>query len=132
MPKYDGYEATRRIRAWEADSGAGRLPIIALTADAMDGARQQCLDAGMDDFNQATAAFGITRRHPALADPIACTAAVGHGTLLCRSFLDVRVTATATLVEFWKRSRIGIIFSRVIAYACHFNVLRHHSFDVLF
>lgn len=50
MPKYDGFEATRLIRQWETASSASRIPIVALTADAMDGARQQCLDAGMDDF----------------------------------------------------------------------------------
>jgi two-component system sensor histidine kinase/response regulator len=47
MPIMDGYEATRRIRAWE--SGNSHIPIVALTAMVFDDEVQDCLDAGMDD-----------------------------------------------------------------------------------
>jgi CheY-like chemotaxis protein len=48
MPKLDGYGATERIRAL---GGYGsRIPIIALTANAMDSERQRCLGVGMNDF----------------------------------------------------------------------------------
>ncbi|HPB65537.1 MAG TPA: response regulator, partial [Spirochaetales bacterium] len=50
MPRMDGLEATRRIRAMEADRGLTRTPIIALTAHAYAEDRQACVAAGMDGF----------------------------------------------------------------------------------
>ncbi|MGC4365275.1 ATP-binding protein [Hydrogenophaga sp. R2] len=50
MPNMDGLEATRRIRAWEAEQGRPRLPVVALTADAFDEARLRTHEAGMDAF----------------------------------------------------------------------------------
>ena len=57
MPVMDGYAATGQVRAWEDEQGVGRrtgerprLPIVAMTANAMQGDRDRCLEAGMDDY----------------------------------------------------------------------------------
>jgi PAS domain S-box-containing protein len=50
MPSLDGLEATRRIRALEAEAGTARTPILALTANAFAEDRDACYEAGMDGF----------------------------------------------------------------------------------
>ncbi len=50
MPRVDGFEATRRLRAWEASRKRRRVPVVALTASAMEEDEERCRRAGMDSF----------------------------------------------------------------------------------
>ena len=68
MPEMSGVDATRAIRQWEAGRpGQPRIPIIAMTAQAMDGDRERCLEAGMDDYVakpiRRRALFEVLSRH---------------------------------------------------------------------
>jgi CheY-like chemotaxis protein len=50
MPEIDGYEATRTIRDVNSTVRNHRIPIVAMTANAMKGDREKCLESGMDDY----------------------------------------------------------------------------------
>jgi len=50
MPKLDGYATTRRLREWERRAGRDRTPVVALTANALNGDAARCFDAGMDRY----------------------------------------------------------------------------------
>lgn len=50
MPDIDGYDATQLIREWEEEHDKASIPIIAMTANALKGDREKCIEVGMDDY----------------------------------------------------------------------------------
>ncbi len=62
MPEMDGFELTQAIRAEEAATGRTRLPIVAITANAMEGEVQKCLATGMDASISKPLEIGQLRR----------------------------------------------------------------------
>lgn len=74
MPVLDGLGAIRAIRAWEAEQGTGSIPIVGLSADVMDEAVRECLDAGCaahlpKPVNKATLLKAIWRYRRNRPDP---------------------------------------------------------------
>jgi CheY-like chemotaxis protein/HPt (histidine-containing phosphotransfer) domain-containing protein len=73
MPRLDGYDLTRRIRRKEAQEG-GRLPVVALTANVLEGEAEKCYAASMDDYLSKPVfldrlAAALERWLPAVANP---------------------------------------------------------------
>jgi PAS domain S-box-containing protein len=64
MPNLDGYRAAQEIRKWEHSQNLPFVPIVALTAHAMTGDRERCLDAGMNDY--LAKPFGLAELRSAL------------------------------------------------------------------
>lgn len=77
MPEMDGITATQRLRARETEAGAPRLPVIAMTANALQEDRERCFAAGMDGY---------------IAKPVSLSALQGE---LRRLFADKRFVAPA-------------------------------------
>jgi two-component system sensor histidine kinase/response regulator len=102
MPVMDGYTATAELRRRE--NGGDHLPIIALTAHALEGERERCLAAGMDDFVakpvRADALAAALKRHiePPPLDTARLREAVGSDELVAQ-IVDLFLAQAATHVE---------------------------------
>lgn len=102
LPMISGYVATERIRQWEIRVGAPHTPIIALTADAFDAARQQCMAVGMDGFLPKPVSMSdlmdtLAQWLPTIP-PLARPSAQGLKPLDVQTFLD-QVNALIPLLE---------------------------------
>jgi two-component system, sensor histidine kinase and response regulator len=122
MPEMDGFEATQRIRAGEASVEKCGIPIIAMTAHAMKGDREACIQAGMNDYvtkpvNPGELAKAIQRQlpaapakdHPALQssafagdkifDRTGALERLGGDEILLREILEIFVADAARQIE---------------------------------
>ena len=117
MPVMDGFEATSRIRAAEADSGR-HMPIIALTARALSGDAELCLQAGMDDYVskpfrphellQAVARC-VPQTQPLSTDSTVPAAPAAFDGKVVLEYVDGDVELLAELLEFVRSSVPGLL-----------------------
>jgi CheY-like chemotaxis protein len=113
MPEMDGFAATETIRRFEAEQGGKRTPIIALTANAIEGDRDSCLRAGMDDylpkpFKGPSLAETLRRWLPADAaePPTHDRAGFAHLAALCQDYADRGGDETLVAIDSaWKAVR---------------------------
>lgn len=104
MPVMDGYFCTKRIRKYEQNNNLNHTPIIAMTANAMLGDKEKCLDAGMDDYMSKPLNRYILEKTLKKWDPLAAqkktaklakqkTSQVNHNSEINAKWLNVKSLA---------------------------------------
>jgi signal transduction histidine kinase/DNA-binding NarL/FixJ family response regulator len=109
MPRMDGYALTVEIRTREAAAGAARTPIIAVTANAMRGEEERCLEAGMDAYLSKPVAIArlsaTLTRWIALQSPVEPPGAVVDRAMLRTWLGDDAAKLRSLLAEFLHTAR---------------------------
>jgi signal transduction histidine kinase/DNA-binding response OmpR family regulator len=109
MPRMDGYALAAGIRAREATAGAPRVPIVAVTANAMRGEEERCLEAGMDGYLAkpvAIARLAATLGRWMAVNPPADPPAPVFDRAMLRTWLgDDQATMQSLLAEFITTAR---------------------------
>lgn len=109
MPRMDGYVLTAEIRAREAAAGVGRTPIVAVTANALRGEAERCLESGLDGY--LTKPVGLARLCATLGRWIEVTPPAGpplpvvDRTMLRTWLGNDEATLQSVLVEFLANAR---------------------------
>jgi len=92
MPGMDGYELTRRLRDAEAEHGGSRMPVVAVTANAMRGEEERCLAAGMDAYLAKPVAIDRLR---------ATLESGGYRLAMARRQANRRLAALRSTAAYW-------------------------------